>query len=411
MRVLFSSCHNYLDPTSGAAISTRALLRGLVKRGVETRAFCGSFFDGRDFTEADFIALLSRLGLKANIETFRVKMKDRSTEFKLARFNDSGIDATVFLPNGAFDRSRPSGYLSEITGKLFLKLLFAELDKFQPDVYASYGGYWAAPYAAEGAKRGGAANVFFLHNLAYRRRELFDFFDLVVVPSEFAKKRYSEKLGIYTEAVPPVIDETLVVSDSYEPRWITFINPSVEKGLYFFLGIALELNRRLPDAPILVVESRAKIDALTSIPEARALTNLYFSGSLDEPREIYRQSKILLIPSLCEETFCRVAVEGALNGVPIVGSDRGALPEVVGNKSLTLSVPARFTASTRIVPELSEVAPWIKAIVSLWNDEDKRKAVGAELRRYAARFSCENSVARMIELLRKTADAHAKKSL
>ncbi|MBQ4081201.1 MAG: glycosyltransferase, partial [Thermoguttaceae bacterium] len=128
-------------------------------------------------------------------------------------------------------------------------------------------------------------------------------------------------------------------------------------------------------------------------------------------REIYRQSKILLIPSLCEETFCRVAVEGALNGVPIVGSDRGALPEVVGNKSLTLSVPARFTASTRIVPELSEVAPWIKAIVSLWNDEDKRKAVGAELRRYAARFSSENSVARTIELLRKTADAHAKKSL
>ena len=411
MRVLFSSCHNYLDPTSGAAISTRALLRELVKRGVETRVFCGSFFDAPDFSMTDFTDLLSRQGVSAAVETRRVTLDGRSSEFKLARFDDSGISATVLLPHDAFVPTRPPGSLSERTGKLFLKLLFAELDAFPADVYASYGGYWAAPYAAEGAKRCGAANVFFLHNLAYRRRELFDFFDLIIVPSDFARRRYSERLGISCEVVPPVIDESRILSDSFDPRWITFINPSVEKGLYFFLGIALELNRRLPDAPILVVESRAKIDALTSIPEARALTNLYFSGSLDEPREIYRQSKILLIPSLCEETFCRVAVEGALNGVPIVGSDRGARPEVVGNKSLTLGVPARFTASTRIVPELSEVAPWIKAIVSLWNDEDKRKAVGAELRRYAARFSCENSVARMIELLRKTADAHAKKSL
>ena len=91
MRVLFSSCHNYLDPTSGAAISTRALLRELVKRGVETRVFCGSFFDAPDFSMKDFTDLLSRQGVRAAVETRRVTLDGRSSEFKLARFDDSGI--------------------------------------------------------------------------------------------------------------------------------------------------------------------------------------------------------------------------------------------------------------------------------------------------------------------------------
>ncbi len=33
MRVLFASCHGYIDPSSGAAISARHLLELLVARG------------------------------------------------------------------------------------------------------------------------------------------------------------------------------------------------------------------------------------------------------------------------------------------------------------------------------------------------------------------------------------------
>ncbi|MBR6388283.1 MAG: hypothetical protein IKS14_08510, partial [Thermoguttaceae bacterium] len=67
--------------------------------------------------------------------------------------------------------------------------------------------------------------------------------------------------------------------------------------------------------------------------------------------------------------------------------------------SLALPIPARFTPSARITPEISELEPWLETIVSLWNDENKRKEIGAGLRACAARFSREHTVARTLELL------------
>ncbi len=45
MRILLASIHNYLEPSSGAAISMRTTLQTLADSGAKARVFCGNRFD------------------------------------------------------------------------------------------------------------------------------------------------------------------------------------------------------------------------------------------------------------------------------------------------------------------------------------------------------------------------------
>jgi len=45
-------------------------------------------------------------------------------------------------------------------------------------------------------------------------------------------------------------------------RYVTFVNPHPQKGLFVFARIARELWQRRPDIPLRVVEGRAKRDRL-----------------------------------------------------------------------------------------------------------------------------------------------------
>ena len=42
------------------------------------------------------------------------------------------------------------------------------------------------------------------------------------------------------------------------------------------------------------------------------------------------------------ESFCRVAAEAMANGIPVIVSSRGALPEVVGDAGIILDIPSRL---------------------------------------------------------------------
>ena len=74
------------------------------------------------------------------------------------------------------------------------------------------------------------------------------------------------------------------------------------------------------------------------------------------------------MPSLWNESFGRAAAEAMLNGIPVLASNRGALPETIGDAGFLFDVPARYTPETREVPTAEEVEPWVEAIIRLWDD-------------------------------------------
>jgi glycosyltransferase involved in cell wall biosynthesis len=111
---------------------------------------------------------------------------------------------------------------------------------------------------------------------------------------------------------------------------------------------------------------------------------------VDDPREFYCQTRILLAPSLWNESFGRVAVEAGLNGIPVVCSNRGALPEVVDGWGIALDVPRRYTPSTRTIPTPDEVAPWADAIATLWNDDVYAQTLARAACERLERYSFQN---------------------
>ncbi len=158
------------------------------------------------------------------------------------------------------------------------------------------------------------------------------------------------------------------------PRFLTFINPKGIKGVYVFARIARELARRRPEIPILVTQGRSGPDALSEpdlglaphlagqfpIETGRDGRNIATMPFVPDPGTfypaVYSATKLLLMPSLWNEAFGLVAAEAMLNGIPVLASNRGALPETIGDAGFLFDIPARYTPESREVPTAEEVA-------------------------------------------------------
>jgi glycosyltransferase involved in cell wall biosynthesis len=169
-------------------------------------------------------------------------------------------------------------------------------------------------------------------------------------------------------------------------RYVTFINPHVVKGVYVFARIARELARRRPDIRLLVTQGRSRTDALSDpslglaphllgqLPTepARDGRNITLMPFMPDPRQfypaVYSVTRLLLMPSLWLESFGLVAAEALLNGIPVLASNRGALPDTLGAAGFLFDIPAKYTPETREVPTAEEVEPWVETIIRLWDD-------------------------------------------
>jgi glycosyltransferase involved in cell wall biosynthesis len=220
------------------------------------------------------------------------------------------------------------------------------------------------------AKRRDIPIIFALHNCLYEDPGNFEHADYVTVPSEFCRRHYWDKLGLASVKLPNVIDFDRVRVDDWQPCYVTYINPDLNKGVLVFARIAEVLAQRRPDISLLVVESRGQMDFLAEHGlDLRGLPNIRWMGATPDPREFYRVTKLLLMPSLWDEAFGLVAVEGMFNGIPVLGSNRGGIPEAIGTGGQIIEIPACYTPATCDLPSAEEIEPWAEAIVRLWDDE------------------------------------------
>jgi glycosyltransferase involved in cell wall biosynthesis len=357
--LLFCSSHCYGDPSSGAALCTRQLLELLSRRGWSCRVFCGPRLD---FEEAPALPqLLAR-------QRIRVERRQATVEagaLSVYHFRHGGVPVLIHDSPTA----RPARNPTRDEGLAFLALFERVLERFQSDLVLTYGGDWTAQEIMAHTKRRRIPLGFALHNFAYHGAELFRPVDAVLVPSRFAQAHYRRTLGLSCTAIPGPWDWERLRCKKVRGQYVTFVNPQPHKGVFVFARIAAELARRRPDIPLLVVEGRGKAGwlDLTGLDIER-LGTVYVMANTADPRAFYQVSRLVLMPSLWWESFPRVAVEALLNGIPVLGSARGGLPETLAEAGFLFDVPERYTPASRLLPSAREVAPWIDTIIRLWDD-------------------------------------------
>jgi glycosyltransferase involved in cell wall biosynthesis len=376
-RLLFCSYHSYVDPSSGAAIATRDLLEMMVRRGWPCGVLCGPQLDFE--SGMSFERLLLGYGLRAQVH----RVEAGAEPFSLFHFLQNGVPVSGFQGGGAGGPAHPT----QGEGAIFLALLDQVLKRFRPDLLLTYGGNWLAEAIIARAKEHGIPVVFGLHNFAYQGIQLFRPTDAVLVPSRFAQQHYARQLGLSCTALPCVLNPARVLCKDVRPRFVTFVNPQPDKGVFWFARLAHELGRWRPDIPLLVVEGRGTAGWLDRVGlELGGPGNLHVMANTPDPRDFYRVSRALLMPSLWDESFGLVAAESLANGIPVLASRRGALPETLDGAGFLFDVPARYTPRSSLVPTPEEVAPWARTIIRLSDDtawyEEQRHLCRAAAQRW-----------------------------
>jgi glycosyltransferase involved in cell wall biosynthesis len=375
-RVLFASYHCYHDPASGAAVCTGDLFAALAARGWRCGAFTGPALD-----DPAAAPVRSALGDMPGARTRRGAAGPVAFTVHTG-LGPGGFPVTVFDPDPPAAARPPTA----AEAAAFRAVLGEVLARFRPDVVLTYGGDPASAAVAAAARRAGARVAFWLHNFAYPDRAAFAGCDAVVVPSEFSRAYHRGWLGQECVALPPVIDPARVATDRPGGgACLTFVNPVPEKGVFVYARLAEALGRARPDVPLLVVEGRGRADWLGRCGvDLSGVTSFRRVANTPDPRQFYRLTRLVVMPSVWRESFGRVAAEAMLNGIPVVASDRGALPEVVGPGGVCLPVPAHVTPETRLAPAAAEVAPWVAAVLRLWDDPAAYTQASAAARSAAA---------------------------
>lgn len=174
--------------------------------------------------------------------------------------------------------------------------------------------------------------------------------DKVIVNSEYMSKVVKRNFGIDSEIVLPYIDKKKLKEEysglqnndrdesNCRQKRVVLIGDTLIKGIQTFIKLAKE-NK---DALFICYGKGNK--------EERVDGNIVYKKWTANIAEPYYNADLVIVPSIWNEAFGRVAVEATALGVPVLVSDKGGLPEAVGyNKQMIASTFDDFNNKVRII--------------------------------------------------------------
>jgi glycosyltransferase involved in cell wall biosynthesis len=180
---------------------------------------------------------------------------------------------------------------------------------------------------------------------------------LVLVNSAFTAERWQALFGLVSHVIPPVVNAQACLAGLGTRERILFVNPVPVKGV----ELAFALATACPDLPFTFIQSWPLQSQWAAYVRARAavLPNVELLDAVEDMRPIYANTRLLIMPSVWEEAFGRTVVEAQINGIPALASDRGALPQVVGQAGCILSPHAPISQWVHALRTMyADISPW-----------------------------------------------------
>jgi len=184
--------------------------------------------------------------------------------------------------------------------------------------------------------------------------------DLLISNSFFIQK-YLKEMDIKSEVIYPFIKlddykhKTIKNHNLVKRKYITFIKPVYEKGV----EIALKIAKALPKRDFLFVGESTRMPKKV-LKKIHELENVKFIEWVRDIRNIYQQTRVIIMPSIWEEAFGRIPIEAGINGIPSIVSKRGGIAESVGKEAI-------------IIEDFQNIDNWVKSLEKLDNRDEYYK--------------------------------------
>ena len=202
----------------------------------------------------------------------------------------------------------------------------------------------------------------FIRNVHSWNTSAFESVEQIVAVSDFDASITEHTFGRQPEVIFLPVRLRDFRTSEHDPEKVTMVNPRTKnKGLKTFLAVA----EQLPSIEFQVAGSLYD-DAIES--EIAKLDNVTFLGWCDEMREVYQNTKLLLIPSQYQEGGPRIVAEAFVNGIPVIGSNLGGIPDYVGDGG-------------ELIIDYDSTKAWVEAIKHFVEDSEyyrKKSAIAQE---------------------------------
>jgi predicted O-methyltransferase YrrM len=351
---LFVTDANFLDDTPEAG-GQRELFRALAGLGMPCEVVCRFVVPGEHETEP--AAWLAERGWSPDASP------DPATTGPPAagkpggtiwRVHIDGVGVTLFhgpssKPHVPDDAERAA----------FLGVVGAACDRRPPQVVVVRSGPCLAAVLAAARARG-AATVALQTDCTPRDPAPFLDADVVLTPTRFAAEYLREALGLPCVHLPPVVAREPVQADPAGPGTVVFDASIPGNGLSVLAQIAGELGRRRPSLPMLFLGGTG----VAPLPGGGSIRCV----PRRELGQVWGGARVLVAPLVGWEQTPLAALSAVAHGVPVVGSDRGAGPELLDGAALLFPLHPRLTAPVSVALTPAELAPWVETVLRLCDE-------------------------------------------
>jgi glycosyltransferase involved in cell wall biosynthesis len=141
-----------------------------------------------------------------------------------------------------------------------------------------------------------------------------------------------------------------------------------EKGVDIFI----EAIKYMPTLPFKIIGDGPDLVKLQRLAEKYNLKNIEFLGSMwgEELDKVLYNSRFVVVPSIWHENFPYVILQAFAAAKPVIGSDKGGIPELVAHQQRGL------------IYEAENSEKLADTIINLWHDQTSILEYGANARKY-----------------------------
>ncbi|WP_317382699.1 glycosyltransferase [Anaerobiospirillum succiniciproducens] len=409
--ILWYSISNLLDTSNGAAISNKFILEQLAAMNCKVIVLCTDAMDNESGSVV-YDRIVPQVELKSGF---------------LRDFNLDSLHYYVVQTQG-----KKLDYIQQQDQNNLWNIFVRLLDVYEPDLMMGFAPDLFSLSLRREAQTRGIPCAYALCNASH---ECFRFPDCdLVFTNSYALASYYERISEHTAKVKHFgvcIDEKRVKAahKAENPRYITYVNPSHNKGISIFIKTALAFKERHPDSQyrFLIVKNRADYNAtvqalvhkngerfITKENSQYVMSNIDVAEHTEAMNEVYSISKVVMMPSLCNEAWGMVATEANVNGVPVIASNLGGLPEAIGRKvvinddssatfddsvlgGILIDPPQAVKDNNCVVPDDEEIKPYLDALESILADYETYSQKAYEAAQYNA---CDKSLERLVSMIK-----------